>query len=268
MKFKYIIILLTAVLLLGFSQTASAKTAEQRGLEIGKSIDSMDTGWVNQVSDVEMILKNQYGQSSTREMKIKSLEDTNKSDSLGDKSLTIFRTPKDVKGTSFLSFSHAVGADKQWLYMPALHRVKQIASDNKSGPFMGSEFAFEDISSQEVGKYTYKFIKEETVLGVPGFVIERYPVDKNSGYTKQVVWVDSKEYRISKIDFYDRKGAHLKTLTYSGYKAYAGNTWRPNKMSMVNHLTGKSTDLLWKSYTFKTAINERDFDKNALKRVK
>ena len=97
-------------------------------------------------------------------MKIKTLEDRNSTDDLGDKSLTTFRTPKDVKGTSFLSFAHSNGADEQWLYMPALRRVKKIASDNKSGPFMGSEFAFEDISTQEAAKYTYKYLREEQQL--------------------------------------------------------------------------------------------------------
>ena len=258
----------TLIVLLTSGGFAIAQAPEQRGLKIAELIDSKDTGWVNQVSDVEMKLKNQYGQESNRQMKIKILEDTDKSDDLGDKSLTTFRTPKDVKGTSFLSFSRNNGADDQWLYIPALRRVKQIASDNKSGPFMGSEFAFEDIAAQDVEKYSYKFIKEEQVGGAPGFVIERYPVAKNSGYTKQVVWVDSKEYRIYKIEYYDRKGAMLKTLTYEGYKAYEGNTWRASKMNMVNHQNGKSTLLHWKSFAFKANINQRDFDKNALKRLK
>lgn len=265
---KNILGLVLPLSLLSISLLVHAKTPEERGLEIAKLIDSNDEGWVNQISDAEMVLKNQYGQESRREMKIKTLEDTDKSDDMGDKSLTTFKTPRDVKGTSFLSFSRYNGADDQWLYIPALRRVKQIASDNKSGPFMGSEFAFEDISAQDVEKYTYKYIKDEQVGGHPGFIIERYPVSKNSGYTKQVVWVDSKEYRIHKIDFYDRKGSKLKTLTNEDYKVYAGNTWRPSNMRMVNHQNGKSTVLKWKTFKFKSSINKRDFNKNALKRLK
>ena len=117
----------------------------------------------------------------------------------------MFDKPRDVKGTAFLSFSHAVGADDQWLYLPALKRVKRIASRNKSGPFMGSEFAYEDLSSFEVEKYTYKFLRDETCEGGTCYVVEQYPVDKNSGYTRRVVWLDHNEYRVWKIDFYDRK---------------------------------------------------------------
>lgn len=255
---------MTLILAGGSIQSLRAETMEEKGLGIAKLVDSHDTGWVNQVADVQMILKNKSGQESKRQMKLKSLEVTGD----GDKSLTIFKSPRDVKGTSFLSFSHPLKSDDQWLYLPALRRVKRISSDNKSGPFMGSEFAYEDISSQEVEKYTYKYVKADKVNGQDGHVIERYPVDKNSGYTKQVVWVDAKKYRLQKIDFYDRKGSLLKTLTYTGYKSYAKDTWRADLMTMINHQSGKSTQLVWNNYRFGVKINERDFDKNALKRLK
>ena len=130
-----------------------------------------------------MILKNKQGQESTREIRSKTLE----VDGDGDKSMTIFNKPNDVKGTALLSFTHKQGPDDQWLYLPALKRTKRIASDNKSGPFMGSEFAFEDIASQEVEKYTYKFLRDDSLGEMDVFVFERYPVDKKSGYTRQIV---------------------------------------------------------------------------------
>lgn len=249
---------------IGLSSVAKAKTSVERGLEIAKLIDQNDQGWKNQVAEVEMVLRNKQGQESKRKMKIKSLEVLND----GDKSLTIFRSPRDVKGTAFLSFTHSIKADDQWLYLPALKRVKRISSHNKSGPFMGSEFAYEDISSQEVDKYTYNFVKDLEVNGLPGHLIERYPVDKNSGYTKQLVWLDSSAYRIHKVEYYDRKGDKLKTLEFKDYKKYLSDTWRPGLMAMVNHQNGKSTELIWKEYKFNNSINERDFDKNALKRVR
>ncbi len=86
---------------------------------------------------------------------------------------------------------------------------------------MGSEFAYEDISSQELEKYTYKWIRDEVYEGEDCFVTELYPVDKkNSGYTRQVNWIDKSEYRTMKVEYYDRKQSHLKTLTFKGYKKY------------------------------------------------
>ncbi len=235
-----------------------------RGLEIAKEADKRDTGFIDSVAQMRMILKNKQGQTNTREVKVKTLEVIGD----GDKSLSVFNTPRDIKGTASLTYSHALKPDEQWLYLPALKRVKRISSKNKSGPFMGSEFAYEDISSQEVDKYTYKYIKDDIINGIDSFVIERYPAYKYSGYTRQVVWVNKQEYRAEKIDFYDRKNTLLKTLTYEGYHQYLDKFWRPDTMHMVNHQTGKSTTLSWNDYKFKTGLTEKDFNRNSLKRAK
>jgi len=153
------------------------------------------------------------------------------------------------------------------MFLPALKRVKRISSRNKSGPFMGSEFAFEDLGSQEVEKYRYKYLREEPCgAGWKCHVMERTPAYKYSGYSKQIVWIDTKEYRPVKIDFFDRKGSRLKTLTASGFREYIGHYWRPSVMQMQNHQTGKSTTLKWSNYKFRTGLTNRDFNKNSLKR--
>jgi hypothetical protein len=97
-------------------------------------------------------------------------------------------------------------------------------------------------------------------------VIERYPQYENSGYTRQVVWLDKTMYQPLKIDFYDRKNTLLKTLMFSGYRQYLDKYWRAAVMDMVNHQTGKGTRLEWNDYRFNNGFTERDFDKNTLKR--
>lgn len=242
----------------------NAQTLEEKGLEIAIETDKRDMGFGDSSSELTMILRNKQGDESKRKISNKTLEVEND----GDKSLVIFNEPRDVKGTAFLSFTHKSGPDDQWLYLPALKRVKRIASDNKSGPFMGSEFAYEDISSQEVEKYTYKYIKDENIDGVDYFVIEQYPVDKKSGYTRQVVWIDTDQYRPMRTDYYDRKNSLLKTLTFHEYNQYLNKYWRANKMSMINHQTGKSTDLLFSDYKFANGFSESDFNQNSLKRAR
>jgi outer membrane lipoprotein-sorting protein len=257
--------LVAPILLVAFftPALASAGPAEEKGLEIAKEADRRDEGFGDSRSKMVMVLRNKRGQESKRELEIRTLEV--KDD--GDKSLTVFHTPRDVRGTALLTFSHGVDPDDQWLYLPALRRVKRIASNNKSGPFMGSEFAYEDLSSQEVDKYTYKFIKDDQVDGVDCFLVEQYPVSKDSGYTRLEAWYDKDEYRIRKIVFYDRKGAKLKTLIPSNYKQYQGKHWRALQMNMVNHQTGKSTELIWSEYEFKTGLKDNDFTRTRLQQV-
>jgi len=243
---------------------AQAETPEEKGLAIAKQVDLHDRGFHDYSSELRMVLRNRHGEVSERSMRSRFLE--MKDD--GDKSLIIFDLPRDVKGTAFLSFTHKQGPDDQWLYLPALKRVKRISSNNKSGPFMGSEFAYEDISSQEVEKYTYKYIGDEKLKETDTFVVERFPVDRKSGYSKQVVWINKKEYRPEKIDFYDRKGDLMKTLINKEYHQYEGKFWRAHKMEMVNHITGKSTDLIFSDFSFRNGMRERDFDRASLARVR
>jgi outer membrane lipoprotein-sorting protein len=242
---------------------ALAGEAEDKGLQIAKEADRRDEGFGDSRSTMVMILRNKRGQESKRELEIRTLEV--KDD--GDKSLTVFHTPRDVRGTALLTFSHGVDPDDQWLYLPALRRVKRIASNNQSGPFMGSEFAYEDLSSQEIEKYTYKYLKDEKIDGVDCFLVEQYPVRKDSGYTRLQAWIDKDEYRVRKIDFYDRKGALLKTLTPTDYKQFLGKHWRAQRMNMVNHQTGKSTELIWSEWKFKTGLKDDDFTRTRLQQV-
>lgn len=249
-----------------FSQTVqdTSESAQEKGLAIAVEADKRDTGWGDSQSSMLMILKNKAGKSSTREVRIRNLEVQGD----GDKSISIFDKPADVKGTSFLSHTHVLKPDDQWLYLPALKRVKRISSSNKSGPFMGSEFSYEDLSSQEVEKYEYKYLADEQLEGRAAFKLERIPTYAKSGYTKQISWIDQEHYYVLKTEFYDRKGALLKTLVASDYQQYLGQYWRPGKMAMQNHQTNKSTDLVWKNYKFSNGYSDEDFTQSSLKRLR
>jgi outer membrane lipoprotein-sorting protein len=242
----------------------ATEPAVARGLEIAAEADRRDTGFGDFKANITMTLRNKHGESSERRMRVSTLEQEDD----GDKSLIIFENPGDVKGTAFLSFTHKAGSDDQWLYLPALKRVKRIASSNKSGPFMGSEFAYEDISSQEVEKYSYRYIEEQTFDERNHFLVERDPVDSKSGYTRQVAWLDTDEYRVWKVEFYDRRGSLLKTLTVSGYSQYLEKYWRAKRWNMINHKTGKETELLWEEFVFANGFDDKDFTKNSLKRAR
>ena len=250
--------------LLALPLALSAQTAEEKGLQIARDADAYDKGFVDFTADMRMTLRNKKGQESTRQIRIRTLE----VDGDGDKSLSIFDEPADVKGTAMLTWSHGLEPDDQWLYLPAIKRVKRISSRNKSGPFMGSEFAFEDLGSQEIEKYSYSYLRDEACGDLQCYVIERKPQYKFSGYTRQTVWIDKEGYRLVKADFFDRKNAPLKTLQASDYQQYLGHYWRPGRMEMVNHQNGKSTLLEWQNYQFKTGLTERDFKSQTLKRAR
>ncbi|MDX8387299.1 MAG: outer membrane lipoprotein-sorting protein [Ghiorsea sp.] len=250
--------------LLVVAPAATAQIADEKGLTIATEADKRDIGFGDYRVNLEMTLRNKHGQQTSRSMRNTTREQATD----GDKTLIVFDNPRDVKGTAFLSHTHKMEADDQWLFLPALKRVKRISSSNKSGPFMGSEFAYEDISSQELEKYTYKFAGEETFDGRNHLMVEQFPTNAKSGYHRQVVWYDATDYKVWKIDFYDRRNDLMKTLTYNDYNQYLGKYWRANVMDMVNHKTGKSTTLTFSGYKFAIGTTDADFTANRLKRAR
>ena len=252
-------------MLLSLAAAGRAQDPAQQGLAIAQEAERRYHGYGDFTANLTMILRNGQGQESRRTMHIEDLEVRGD----GDKSLCLFDSPADIKNTALLTAAHKTADDDQWLYLPALKRVKRIASSNRSGSFVGSEFAYEDIASQELERYTYRYLRDETVDGNDGFVVERVPVNgRDSGYTRQEVWIDKVEYRTLKVEYYDRKNTLLKTLTVTGYTRYKDRFWRPGRMTMVNHQTGKGTTLIWSDYRLGIGLKDSDFLKDNLERMR
>ncbi len=248
-------ILLLFVLTLSSLYAISYKALAQKS-------DDATAGFQDAQSTMSMTLINASGQKRERLMAMKVLEGKS-----GDKSLMEFLSPADVKGTKFLNYEHINKEDDQWLYLPALKRIKRIASKNKSGAFMGSEFSYEDLSAFNVNKYRYPsgevtmgmFESKEVYLG------ESIPVSKYSGYTKLKTWIDPKTFLILKIEYYDRKNELLKTALFEDYKQIKG-VWRMGKIIMSNVQNDKKTILVWNDERIKTGLSDKDFQKRVLKR--
>ena len=260
MLLKKNITLVLIILLSSFNIFAE----KNKGLEIAIMADSNISGFIDSRSQMKMLLKNKKGQITERSMRSKIMEV--KGD--GDKSLIVFETPRDVRGIAVLGYAHKTETDDQWLYMPALKRVKRIVSKNRSGPFLGSEFSLEDLSFQEIEKFSYRYIGEKKLDGKDCYLIERTPLDPYSGYTKQKVWIEKENYLTLKIEHYDRKFSHLKTQYFRGFNKYLDKFWRPSEIEMINHQTNKSTTLLMEDMVFQNGYTEKDFSQNSLKRSK
>ena len=238
----------------------------QKGYDIAARSDRTDHGFGDSEVSFTMVLRNASGQEAKRDVKITTLEKAD--ETVGDKSLVVFSTPKDVKGTALLSHAKILEPDDQWLYLPAIKREKRISSANKSGPFVGSEFAFEDFTTQELNKFTYKYVGEGEHDGMKVDIVERFPRYENSGYTKQVSYTDQEIFQVRKVEFYDRKGALLKTLTLEDYREYENGIHRSHTFKMVNHQTKKETDLVYEDYKFGLGLTEDDFVKGVLRRIR
>ena len=243
---------------------AQEETPEEKGLRIARESSARSDGFGDFTAGLTMVLRDRQGRESVRQMRFKVLEASGD----GDKSLFVFDQPRDVQGTALLTHAHINTQDDQWLYLPALKRVKRISAAKRAGSFMGSEFSFEDMTSAEVEEYTYRYLRDEPCGELSCTVTEQFPLDEKSGYSRKVVWQDTAELRPWKLELYDRGGSHLKTLTISNYRQYLDRYWRAGEQTMVNHLTGGSTTLHWADFQFRTNLDDREFTQTALRRVR
>ena len=258
-------VLVVALACLGMPKALAQEEApEDKGLRIAQEASARNDGFEDFTAGLTMVLRDKHGRESVRQMRFKVLEVPGD----GDKSLFVFDQPRDVQGTALLTHAHVNTQDDQWLYLPALKRVKRINASKRSGSFMGSEFSYEDMSSPEVEEHTYRYLHDEPCGELTCTVIEQVPLDEVSGYSRKVVWQDTGELRTWKMELYDRKGSHLKTLTFASYRQYLDRYWRAGEQTMENHLTGASTVLHWSDFRFRTNLDDGEFTQTALRRVR
>ncbi len=239
----------------------------EKGTKVGAESYRRESGFVDFFAEITLVQQNKKGKDIYRHIRLWGLE----REDAGDKSLSVFVYPPDVKGFARLTYSHTDKPDDHWLYIPEKRRVKRLSPVSQLSLFMGSQFSFEDLRlyrAEKAEKFNYRYLHDEPYAGQDCFVVERFSRKEYSNYSRQVIWFDKKEYRILKIDFYDKRNQLQKTLTKSKYELYEGRFWCMGEMKMTNHLNGESTLVLWNNYQFGLGLTENDFTQNSLKRLK
>jgi len=245
--------LLASVFFLAGPAQADDRAAAAKGLEIAKAAKAREDGFGSYRSNAKMTLRDKSGTANQRDFISLALEVPGD----GDKTSIEFQTPLDVRGMTVLTHAHSGKDDDQWLYLPAASRTRRITSGSRTGSFAGSEFSYEDLVGELVEKNTYLWLRDEPCPGAKDrtcFVNEQHPTDPDSGYSKKIAWIDTQDYRAYQVEYYDRSGGHIKTLTSSDFKLFNNKYWRPMRMVMTNHITGKSTEMQWSSYDFNVRL--------------
>ncbi len=160
-------------------------------------------------SELTMTLVNKNGSERVRKIKQFS-RDFGKV----EKKIMFFVAPADVKNTSFMNWSYddPNKSDDQWIYLPALKKIKRISAENKSDYFMGSDFTYDDLGDRKVDDDTHTLLREETIDGVDYWVIQSVPKDEDYMYSKTITWIRKDNLIGLKKEFYDEDGELLKIL--------------------------------------------------------
>lgn len=259
--------IIVAGLLVSFiaSICGMAASEELTGLQIMERNEEQNKG-DDEFNETSMRLINKRGQERRR--KLEYYKKTDKDDN--EKILICFLEPADVKGVGLLTIEHTDRDDDQWLYLPALKKVRRISSSDQGDSFMGTDYTYEDIRSEKVDKHNYEVIGNEVFDGHDCYLIEALPATeeqkKDSGYSKRVIWMRKDIFLMLRVKYYNRKGEHFKTEVRKDIVEAAPNLYRPNFMEMKNHKTGHTTQITFDERKINSGLPDKLFTERTLKR--
>ncbi|WP_411744309.1 outer membrane lipoprotein-sorting protein [Reinekea sp.] len=218
-------------------------------------------------SNMTMVLVDSKGKQRVRSMQ------SIKAD-LGDydASLMFFLEPSDVKGTGFLMMDYDAASkdDDQWMFLPSLNKAKRIASSDKTGSFMGSDFSYADMSKRNLEEWTYTLIKEDEVNGIKVWIVESVPISnaviEKSGYVRTIAYVRQDNFQPIRGINYLEKNGEIKLLNVAESKEFDGY-WINTEVQMISQKNGTTTHrTLMKTSNIEVNVdvNQNDFTLNRL----
>lgn len=233
-----IAIAITVLAVTSYPGLSLADDAKAR--EIMQKVQDRDDG-DNQTADIEMVLIDKRGKKRVR--KLLSFGKDKGEDTY---TMMFFLSPADVKDTGFLTYDYDDWKrdDDQWLYLPALKKTKRIASANKSGSFMGSDFSYADMTERPLEKYEFTIVQEDEINGQAVWVIQSVPIDKEeineTGYTKSLQFVRQDNYVAIRSKIWVKKGKKNKYMEVKKLEQIEG-IWVPTLVTMTTK-KGKKTE--------------------------
>ncbi len=166
----------------------------------------------------------------------KSLEDTI--------NLNLILKPSSEKGMAFLQkdYDDESKDSEQWMYMPALKKLKRIVSETDDGPktgtLFGSEIAYEDIEKRHINDSTYEMIDANASYGEhQTWQIKSTPTASyapKTSYSYSIMWVDKGNYLPHRVDLYNRQNNLAKTIFQQRMEKVDG-IWVSKQMMIINH---------------------------------
>lgn len=239
---------------------ATAAAKEVTGRDIMEKVDNRYTG-DDQSAEMTMTLIKSSGRKRVRKIKVWQKDYGKK-----DKSLMRFLEPADVKGTGFLVWEHEAKNDDQWLYLPALKKVRRISSKEKEKSFMGTDFSYEDLGSHDLDDYNYTLLGSEKFNDQDCYVIESVPKPENKkSYSKTISWIRKDIFIATKIEFYDKKGEFLKRLHAFNIEKI-DEIWTTRRMEMENVQKKHTTVLEFENVKYNIGLKDNIFtERNLIK---
>lgn len=241
------LLLLACLLLASFTPIFAADLSASQIME--KVMKAQDSN--SSALDLTLTLRSPKDEDRQRRLQTLTLTAGGKTSSL-----TVFISPTSVKNTRFLSLENAEGKTEQWIYLPALKKVRRISATEEGGSFMGSDFSYTDMASttydQDSAKHT--LMAEDA----QSYTVESIPYDSGT-YGKTVTKVDKETFLPLQVSFYDKDGQTLLKTLVTEKTADLGGRMMTTRMVMTTIESGHSTVLEMLQAQFDQKLNPAYF---------
>ncbi len=184
------------------------------------------------------------------------------------KTVIFTEAPADMRGQGILIWDYATEgkSEELWIYLPTLRNIRRVLPQQQDEAFMGSDLTFADMGQRRLDEDVHQTIGRQTYRGVPCFVVESIPKEKENIYSKKVSWISEEDNTVQKIDYYDRKGQLLKrqTIDWQAIKEKEGNVYIWKKTDIVNVQTGHKTIFEVSDLKVNVGLSDEDFTERTL----
>lgn len=176
-----------------------------------------------------------------------------------------FLDPEDIAGTGLLSVDKVDGSTDQWLYLPALERVRRISSDRKGGRFVGSDLYFEDLQERKPSRDNHRLLGKQMEGGILCEVLESVPKNpRDSVYLKRISWIDPATAIPQRIDYFEKSAdTPGKRWLLRAKRRYQGY-WTLTDSRVIDLASGHETRMVIDSALYDQKLPEKLFTTQAL----
>ena len=255
----------TSLKLLSATLLIAATSFAQSANEIAKKVHDLPNGKTSS-STISITLIDKNGKTRGREIASYTMKD-----GTTDKTVLVFKTPRDVAGISYLSYDYPDKADgstvdsDSWIYLPAMKKVRRVSGSSRDDDFQGTDFTYDDLGNRNLSKDNFAILGEEKVNGADCWILEAKAKDSKAKISRRVSWVDKKTFVTYKGEYYDKQNRLQKTLICENIKQIKGY-WTTQKMTMTNVQSNHKTVYEVNNLKYDEKINESYFTVSALER--
>lgn len=250
------------------ARPAAADDAARAVLEAARTLNRTTRHWDDRSQTMAMTIVDRRGGEHRRELQVR----TKRGEGDATRSLMFFKAPAQVRGIGFLQWADPRSDDRQWLWLPASKRVRQISGGARTESFVGTDFSYEDLAIMaesvdwEDDRAASALVGEETVDGQVCDIVELRPTPAaDVSYGAVRLWLGRDDHVVRRFELRDEAGQVVKTLNLWDVREEKGIP-SAHRLEMRNEQSGSRTMVELTALSYNDGLGDEEFTQRRLEK--